>query len=238
MWICSTGSRRSIFTSRPSAIAQHVADRHDAAAFLGEPQDVRTLRPGLRDRLLQQHVIAHLQGCHRRPVVQTVGCRDNDRVGEFRDIKDVLPGSELVGGIDLVLCRVSREPDRNRLGHAHDVEFCREFQRVPAIHIAPVAGPGNDRGDRLSRLTAQPMRGELGGSGENLSERSRAQDGSSAGRTDSLQPGAPRERVFHGGSMVSVGTGTAPNITPGKETINPSGRHFCGRPEGSVQETD
>ena len=179
-------------------VAKHMADGHDATALLGEPQDVRALLPCLGDGFFQKHVIAHLQRRHRRHVVEVVGHRDNDCIGEFRDIKDVLPGSELVGGVDRVLRRVPRESNRDRLGNAHDVKLGGEVQGVSAIDISPVAGTGHNGRDRPLRLPVHWVGREFHGTRQNIGQCAGTQHGACTGGTDRLQPGAAGKGVFHG----------------------------------------
>ena len=124
-------------------VAEHVADLEQVARGLGRLDHADALRRRRRDRLLEQHVVAALEGGERRLDVEGVAGGDDRDVGEARPgetlgpvAKHVLGGDAVIGGD-----RVAHGVDR--LGDGDDAQALRMSVRPARIHPA-TAIPGSD----------------------------------------------------------------------------------------------
>ena len=128
-------------------VAEDVTDRHDPPCLLRQRQDVPALFLRGRDGLLQEHVVPHAEGRHAGAVVQIVGGGDDDGIGEFRPLEDVLPGDEAVPVGDVMGGGIPLVPDGDGLGHPHDVDLLRIGQGEVPVGVSPGPRPQGDGGD-------------------------------------------------------------------------------------------
>jgi hypothetical protein len=87
--------------------------------------------------------------------VQVVGGGDEHGIGKFRFLKHVFPGGKAVSFRDIVFFGVTFVAQGNRFRNAHHIHFSRITECKIAIHIAAVACPKRDYGDRFCGLNMQ-----------------------------------------------------------------------------------
>ena len=79
-------------------IAQHVAHTDEASVLTGLTEDVGALLGRLRNRFLEQHIVAGCESPHAGVIVNVVGGGDDDCIGELRHTEHLRPVAELMFG--------------------------------------------------------------------------------------------------------------------------------------------
>lgn len=89
-------------------IAQHMRQADDLLFVAGMGDQPAALVKRLRDRLFEQDIVTQVERPHTGFVMQVVGRRDNDRIGEFRPVEHLLPRCDPVFDRNAVFVPVHR----------------------------------------------------------------------------------------------------------------------------------